>query len=201
MPHRMEDADEAASVARARQAFTDRNNAYNELRDARVDHAAARLQNVTAQVDAAQAALARSLERGDWDEHAQQQRRLSELAVARADAERAKQYFESQPVYPRDPVEALLEAKSAEPGTVAWLRRHPHDALVLATGGAVDSRRAAKIQAAHNDALAEGHATGSTQYFEHVDRYLGSGGGNDRQPGKRVVHVSSAVRPPAATTN
>jgi hypothetical protein len=58
----------------------------------------------------------------------------------------------------------------------------------LATGGAVDSRRAAKIQAAHNDALAEGHATGSTQYFEHVDRYLG-GGGNARQPGKRVVHV------------
>jgi hypothetical protein len=153
-----------------------------------VENAAARLQNVTAQVDAAQAALAQSLERGDWADHAQQQRRLSELAVARADAERAQQYFESQPVYPRDPVEALIESKSAEPETVAWLRAHPADALALATGS--DPRRAAKLQAAHNDALAEGHATGTKDYFRHVENFLGgASGSNERSGNKRTVHV------------
>jgi hypothetical protein len=193
MAFKMEDADEAASVARTREAFANRNDAFNELRDARADSAAAQLQNVNAQVDAAQAALAQSLERGDWDEHARQTRRLSELAVARADAERAKQYFESQPVYSRDPVEDLIQSRSGEPLTQAWLRSHPHDALAIATNS--DPRRAAKIQAAHADAISEGHATGSRQYLEHVDRYLGGGGSNARQPGQRTVRVVKEGQP------
>jgi hypothetical protein len=191
MAYKMEDPADAAAVARAREAFADRNEAFNELRSARVDQAAARLQNVAAQTDIEEAAAARALEYGNWDDHARHQRRLSELAVARADAERAKNYFESQPVYERDPVEALIQSKSSEPETVAWLRAHPADALALATNS--DPRRAAKIQAAHHAALGEGHAAGTKDYFRVVENYLGGGGsssgGNARQSGQRTVHV------------
>jgi hypothetical protein len=111
---------------------------------------------------------------------------MSELAVARTRAEDEQRYWENQPAHHRDPVEALIQSRASEPLTQAWLRQHPADALALATGS--DPRRVAKINAADNDAVAEGHARGTEGYLRHVDKFLGSGS-NERQPGKRVVHV------------
>ena len=187
MAYKME-GDEAASSARTRAAFADAADAVADLRDAKLENAAARLQRIQTQLDGEQAGAARALENGAWEEHAQRQRRLSELAAERVHVEHEWRRLEAQPLPARgDPVQALIQSRASEPLTQRWLMEHPSDALALATGS--DPRRAAKIQAAHNDALAEGHPTGSRQYLEHVDRYLGGGGGNERQPGKRVVHV------------
>jgi hypothetical protein len=185
MPYKMEEENhEASQIARTRAAFANRADAFNELRAAKVDSAALRLQSLSNQVDSEQSAAAAALESGNWAEHAQRQRNVAELAVARTRAEDEQRYWENQPVHHRDPVEALIQSKASEPETVAWLRAHPADALALATGG----RRAAKIQGAHADAIAEGHTPGTREYFGHVDRFLGG----KATGGKRQVHVVKA---------
>jgi hypothetical protein len=186
MAFKMED-EEAASIARMREAFANRADAFNELRHARLGSAESHLRSLDMRADAEQAAAATALESGNWDEHAKRQRNMAELEVQRSRAENAKRYFENQPMHPRDPVEALIASKSSEPETQAWLRAHPTDALALATGS--DPRRQAKILASHADAIADGHTPGSNQYFEHVDRYLG---GNKPTDGTRQVRVVKA---------
>jgi hypothetical protein len=179
---------ESSEVACTRAAIADRNDAFNELRAVRVDSAAARVQQLNAQADGEQAAAARALEVGNYEEHAKRQRNLSELAVQRAQAEHEQQYFEAQPVHPRDPVEALIQSRAHEPLTQKWLREHPSDALALATG--CSPRRQAKILASDADARAQGYATGTPEYFRHVEKFLGMTSGSESA--KRVVHVVKA---------
>jgi hypothetical protein len=183
------DGEELASVARTREAFARRNDAFNELTAAKADSAASRVRHLDTQADAEQAAAARALENGDWNAHSVAQRNIAQLTAQRARAEDEQRYWESQPKYARDPVENLIASKSSEPETQAWLRAHPSDALALATGS--DPRRAAKIHASHADAIAEGYTPGSRSYFDHVDRYLGGTapgrGSNERQRQVRVV--------------
>jgi hypothetical protein len=46
----------------------------------------------------------------------------------------------------------------------------------------LNERKTAKLQAAHSDALAEGVAPDTPEYFSHVNRFLGiDGGGAGRQ--------------------
>ena len=52
------------------------------------------------------------------------------------------------------------------------------DALALATHS--DPRRVAKINAADNDAVAEGYERGSKEYFAHVENFLGTRNGDER---------------------
>lgn len=181
--------DEVASAARTRAAFVEQNTALNALRDAKMDAATMRIKNLEAKTDAEQAAASLSLERGEYSDYTLRQRNLSELAVARGRAEDEYRQWQGVPVHPADPVEALIAARASEPATQNWLRSHPHDALALATGGAADPRRAARIAAADAHAVAEGHTRGTQQYIEHVDRYLGGRGSGSGDGGKRQVRV------------
>jgi len=129
---------------------------------------------------AGEAEYAAAMEAGDWKRAAKAQ---TAIADARADFKRfteAKNDIEVQrqapqrtetrqtPSAPADPVEAFLAQRS--PATAAWLRSHPDEARALAYN---DTRRSAKINAAHNDALAEGHGLDSPEYFAHVEKFLG----------------------------
>jgi hypothetical protein len=200
MAYKMPDGDEAASAARTRAAFAERNLALNDLRDAKLTEASLRHKNLETRAEAEQAAAAHALEVGDWSDHALRQRNMSELAVQRARVEDEHRYWQNQPVRPHDPVEALIQSKASEPETVAWLRSHPADAVVLATGSSL--ARVAQIQSSHAAAVAAGHAPGSSEYFRHIDRALGSKtmSGSDNEGGKRVVRVVKQ-RQPAAGEN
>jgi hypothetical protein len=187
---RMDESDEAAKTVRA---FGDRNSALNELRSAKMDEAAMRVQNLAAKTEAEQAAAAHDLEVGNWESHAQRQRNMSELAVQRARVEDEQRYWASRPTYAADPVAALLEAKRSEPATIAWLKAHPLDAAVLATNS--DPTRVAQIQSSHAGAVAAGYAPGSSEYFRHIDRALGSssgtrGGGGGASGGGAEVRLT-----------
>ena len=183
------DGEEVASATRARAAFVEQNTALNELRSAKLDASAMRARSLEAKTDAEQAAAALSLERGDWADHAQRQRNISELAAQRVRAEDEYRQWQGVPVHPADPVEALIAARASEPATQNWLRSHPHDALALATGGAADPRRAARIAAADAHAVAEGHTRGTQQYIAHVDRYLGGARGSESGEGSNPRQV------------
>jgi hypothetical protein len=190
MPYKMDESDDAALAARTVRAFGDRNSALNELRSAKMDEAAMRVQNLAAKTEAEQAAAAHDLEVGNWESHAQHQRNLSELAVQRARVEDEQRYWGAQPTYAADPVAALVQAKASEPETVRWLKANPLDAAILATNSS--PARVAQIQASHADAVAAGHAAGSAAYYGYIDKHLGTRSaarGSGNEGGKRVVRV------------
>jgi hypothetical protein len=185
----------SSETARTRAAFVERAQALNELKEARADNAAVRVRAAESQAQAEQAAAVRALEEGNWNDHAARQRKISELAVERARAEDEARYWQSQQTLPSDPVDAFIASRANEPETQAWLRAHPADALVLATGS--DPRRQAKLNAADCDAFAAGHARGSKEYFEHVEKYLGGKAtSGESEPPKRIVRVVKSSETP-----
>jgi hypothetical protein len=96
--------------------------------------------------------------------------RLVELEGAKAHLEyrrqnqQHQQYVQQQqPQLPADPVEAM--AANSSPRSAAWIREHRD--LVSSDRGR------AKVFAAHNDALSEGHTPDSDSYFDHVNKFVG----------------------------
>jgi hypothetical protein len=74
-----------------------------------------------------------------------------------------------------DPVDAYIAR--CPPATAEWFRAHRDDARAVAMsvmGGASDAetRRASKLNAAHNDAIAEGLRPESESYFRHVETFI-----------------------------
>jgi hypothetical protein len=173
--------DEGAEAAKTLRAFSDRNSALNDLREAKLAEVTARAGNIDAQTQAAETEVANALERGDWSAQAAAQRRVSELAARRVAVESEYQRWQSQPVHPHDPIQALLDAKASEPETVRWLKANPLDAAILATNSSL--ARVAQIQSSHAAAVAAGHVAGSKSYFDHIDRALGSLGGKTTRGG------------------
>jgi hypothetical protein len=175
-----------SETQRTRAAFAGRAQALNELREAKLDRVAAHLKRLDAKSEAEQAAATNALEVGNWADHASRHRNIARIEAERARVEDEGRYWESQPQHHSDPVEAFIQGRDAN--TQAWLRAHPGDALVLATGS--DPRRFSKLNAADADAFAEGHARGSKAYFGHVERFLGgkaTSGGEKDGGGNRVV--------------
>lgn len=75
-----------------------------------------------------------------------------------------------------DPVEQMISQRSTK--TASWLRSHPDHAKAMAMvmGGrasAEQERLAAKLTAADSDAIAEGYARDSKEYFDHVETFIG----------------------------
>jgi hypothetical protein len=171
MAERYKMPDEGAEAAKTLRAFSDRNIAFNQLREARIAEVTARAGNIDSQLAAAESGAARAMENGSWSEQAEYQRQMARLTAQRVQVESEYAHLQNQRPLPADPVAALIESRSSEPLTQQWLRDHPTDALALATGN--DPRRAAKLQAAHADAISEGYATGSQSYLDHVEKYLG----------------------------
>jgi hypothetical protein len=130
----------------------------------------------TSEADAAQQAWEMADTTNDTKTKAEAQRRLARAEANIARYEEAKDTLESrrelrrteppartQPTPAANPVETAIAAMP--PGAQTWLRGHPEFIT--------DARRNAKLQAAHWDALDEGHPQFSTPYFESLEQHLG----------------------------
>lgn len=168
----------AATETQARQA------AQTEVETTRTEMAETRLGTVeqgiaaaTTEADAAQAEYTAAMEAGDWKKAGEAQRKISRAEATKVRLEEAKSELETRKPEPQrrvetptaDPVEAFIQARSGP--TQTWLRAHPDDARALALG--TDTRRAAKLNAADSDAVAEGFARDTKEYFDHVEKFLG----------------------------
>ncbi len=111
---------------------------------------------------------------GDSKAKAEAQRRLARAEANVARFEDAKANYEDaretrkrepapQPRAPADPIEAAIQAMPQ--GAQGWLRSHPEFIT--------DVRKNARLQAAHWDALDEGHAQFSPAYFESLETRVG----------------------------
>jgi multidrug efflux pump subunit AcrA (membrane-fusion protein) len=148
-----------------------------------------KLHTIEAQTDVAANEAKRALEEGRFDDHSAATARIADLRVQRGQAENEYNHYARQPALPTDPVEDCIARRSAP--TAAWLRAHPSVALAISTN--YDPARSAEIDAAHQDALARGHAVDTDQYFRHVEKRLGMAEGRRSRPvsegGKRQVRV------------
>jgi hypothetical protein len=157
--------DEAALT---RRAFADRAQAQAELLEARRNEVGAKLAEIESRSHLAKQQIQRANESGDWEQLAQQQQEISRLEAQRHSFELAADQLSRAQVPVGDPIEAFISGRTS--ATQQWLRAHPDDtrALALTTAGQAsvdDQRRSAKINAAHNDALAEGFEPDTPAYF------------------------------------
>jgi hypothetical protein len=164
--------DEAALT---RRAFADRAQAQTELLEARRDEVATKLYEISAKSDLAKQQIQKANESGDFEQLAERQQEISRLEAQRHSFEIAADRLSRAQVPPADPVEAFISGRAAP--TQAWLRAHPEDARALAlsaagSAGVDDQRRSARINAAHNDAVAEGFAPDTQGYFNYVENFL-----------------------------
>jgi hypothetical protein len=183
-----EKAGREAAERRATSEAQARHAAQTEVESTRTEIAETRLGTVeqgiaaaTTEADAAQAEYTSAMEAGDWKKAGEAQRKIARAESTKVRLEEAKSDLEVQKAQPQtaarrdiqsppgDPVEAFINGRSAP--TQAWLRAHPEDARALALN--TDPRRAAKLNAADSDAVAEGFARDTPEYFKHVETFLG----------------------------
>jgi hypothetical protein len=178
-----------AAERRAGEAERGRQAAEREVETSRTEVVESRLGAVETGLEAAKTESAAAKadyiaaqEAGDWKRAAEAQERLaaaqarivrfdeakSDLEIAKTQKpEQRQQETQRQPQ--GDPLEIFLSTRTPE--TQKWLREHPVEARALALG--TDSRRAAKINAADSDAVAEGYARDTPEYFAHIEKFLG----------------------------
>jgi hypothetical protein len=164
--------DEAALT---RRAFAERAQAQTEALEAKREFVAAKLYEISAKSDLAKQEIQRANESSDFERLAERQQEISRLEAQRHSFEIAADQLSRAQVPPADPIEAFISGRAS--ATQAWLRAHPDDAraLALTTAGQAsveDTRRSAKINAAHNDAVAEGFAPDTPEYFSYVENFL-----------------------------
>jgi hypothetical protein len=170
---RATDTDAAVEMEKMRHVLTEKAAVQNELLQARREHAAVHLEAVDAGMTRASQAFQQAWESGDASQMAQSQREIAALEVRRANTQAVAERLERTPTVPTDPVEAFAHGRSAE--AASWIRSHPEFVL--------NERKAAKLAAAHSDALAEGVAPDTAAYFEHINTFVGEGGESRRRRG------------------
>ena len=189
-----------AAEARARAAEEARHQAEMQVHEARGTVQETNLHLVTNAIDTlrqsneiAKANYKAAMSNGDYDAAAGYQEEMANHAAKLLQLEQGKQALENTPqptkpvARPSDPVEAFasqLSTRSAD-----WVRRHPQFVT--------DPRLNQKMIAAHNMAVADGHAADSDDYFAAVEGLLGV-----RKAATVEEPLSSASRrstpPPAA---
>lgn len=166
-------------AADARRAAT---QAEQQITAAKTEVAENQFSTVTSGLDAAQAEAdaasqehQAALEAGDFAKATAAQRKIAKaeakivrLEEAKADLEARKtavpeKTIEVAPAAPVDPVEAYISGRT-EP-TANWLRSHKEFIT--------DTRKNAKLTAAHWSAVGEGLQPDSADYFSHVETMLG----------------------------
>jgi hypothetical protein len=175
----------------AARAYARRNAAFNELRDAKIQENLSKQHLLLTKASAAKDAAKYAWEDGDIDQMHARQREIAAFDAERIQAEAEGRRLEAMPYLPENPVEAFISGR--DPATQRWLRAHPDDALALATNS--DPQRAAKINAADSDAVAEGYERGTKGYFEHVERYLGMRAGSKRNDEQPEEYLKAGERP------
>jgi hypothetical protein len=158
-----------------RRAFAERAQAQAELLQARREETATKLYAVAAKSDLTKQEIQRANEAGDWARLAEAQQEIAQLEAQRHSLTLAADQLARVPAPVSDPIEAFISGRAS--ATQAWLRAHPDDARALALSAAGsasidDRRRSAKINAAHNDAVAEGHEPDTAEYFRYVEQFL-----------------------------
>jgi hypothetical protein len=158
-----------------RRAFAERAQAQTELLEARRDEVAAKLYAVAAKSDFAKQEIQRANESGDYERLAERQQEIAALEAERHSLTLAADRLSRARLPVGDPIEAFISGRAS--ATQKWLRAHPDDARALAlsaagSAGVDDQRRSAKINAAHNDAIAEGHEPDTPAYFSYVENFL-----------------------------
>ncbi len=176
-----------------------------EVADTRLATVEEGIKNAQTQAESAQAEYVAAQEAGDWKKAGEAQRKISRaeatlvrLDEAKSDLEARKTEAPQRQQQPSgDPVENFLSQRT--PQTRQWLRDHPDDARALALG--TDTRRAAKINAAHAVAVDEGNKIDSPEYFARIEDYLGmtqkpepkaAAQTNGKEPAKRKANAPVA---------
>lgn len=166
-------AEREAALADSQKYQTEATRSKLTVEEAQLETIETALGAATADAEAAQREIKLSIESGDADGQVKAYRRLAkaENYLGRLEEgkteletriERAKQAIE-RPVEKtqQDPIKAMGLPPKAED----WLRAHPEYLT--------DNRKNIKLQAAHFDALEEGHQPFSTGYFESMEVRLG----------------------------
>jgi hypothetical protein len=130
-----------------------------------------------AEREKAEAKLGEGVDYGDRDKVIEAQRALSDIDARRRQNEYAQRQVNSRPA---DPVEAYVQGRDER--STAWLRSHPEYVT--------DRQKNWKLNAAHSDAIAEGHAPNSDAYMAHVENYLGIRGNGDDVRSPRARQTS-----------
>jgi hypothetical protein len=191
---RQAQADRAARAAAERDAETVR----SEISETRLSSVDAGIAAANAEIAAAENDSISAQEAGDWKRNTEAVKRLARAEATRMRLEEAKSDLESQrtsleerpqrtqrqdaPAASSDPVEVFISGRASE--TQRWLRAHPEHARALAMtiagqASVEEQRRSAKVNAAHNDAMGEGFAPDTPEYFAHVEEFLGM---NKKEP-------------------
>ncbi len=166
-----------AAQARATAAQQEATQARREADAAKTAAASSNLDTITTALSSAQSDaeaakrdIKNAIATGDADAQTDAYERLAKATTlaarydeAKADLEARKAAPKVERVVPSDPVEAYVQNRS-EP-TANWLREH-RDFVT-------DQRKNAKLTSAHWDAVGEGIAPDTKEYFEHVEKFIG----------------------------
>lgn len=182
-----------AAEQRAREAAGAAERARQEASEARERAGSSEAETIAQGIKAEEAESATALrdytaamETGNFAEAAKAQQRMAraEGRIARLDearseiearaqaqprTEQPRREAPTQPTQPADRVDALI-AKCSAP-TAAWFAAHRDWAAAMADP--TPSQKGYRLTAAHNDALANGVALDTPEYFAHVERYIG----------------------------
>jgi hypothetical protein len=198
---RRREAAEQAALRASEEATT----ARGEVIESHVSSVESRLTAAQAEADAAEREYAAAFEAGDGVKMGAAQRKIARAEALIGRLDEAKADLETRKVKapieadqrrteaPRrqdtidDPVEAYVAGRS-EP-TAKWLRAHPDFVT--------DTRKNAKLTAAHWSAVGEDLAPDSAEYFEHVEKFIGL------KPNGTTTPTTKPRRPtvPAAPVN
>lgn len=157
---------------RAATAHRETARARAEIVRTRRGQAAAQIEANAARHTSLKHEIRDAMEMGDYARATDLQANLAETVADRRALQQWKAQLDAVPETTGDPAEDF--ARTATAPTAAWVRAHPEFFA--------DERKRLKLTAAHNDALAEGHAPDTDAYFEHVERHIGvrAGGGVSR---------------------
>lgn len=167
------DAENVRIAAEARASEDRAKRADAEIVDTRAQVIANAIDAVEREADGAERDFIAAVERGDATAQAKAQRAMAGAEAKLLRLREGKQALEAQRRQPpeatrqvsSDPVEAM--ASTLSPASASWVRRHPECAT--------DRRMNSKMIAAHHDAVAEGIALDSPEYFAHIESHLGIG--------------------------
>jgi hypothetical protein len=191
--------EQAEKLQWQRQAAIERTARTVEVADREYDTIVTGIHAAQTEMAQAEQAQARAWEEGRFGDAAKFQSansvaaaRLVELEGAKAHLEARRQqmlhqqqHIPQQPQQPVDPVEAM--AAISTPRSAAWIREHRE---FLST-----ERGRAKVFAAHNDALSEGHAPDSDSYFDHVNKFVGGRSPAKMSPNERAAQMYGSRGP------
>jgi hypothetical protein len=203
---RREQAEHIARAAHqtAESARREAESARSEIADSQLGGVSAGIAAAEAEATAAEQAYAAAMEAGNFAEAAKAQRRMSRAEAEGLRLTEAKNDIEARKVERRieadtrpqpqpqqidDPVERL--ARQSTQRTADWIRAHPDWIR--------DQKKAAKLTAAHWNAVAEGITQDSDAYFDYVETSVGLRSSDGVVPVKaHTRRVSPPVAPVAS---